>query len=730
MASIPTKQTTATNHKQRKKAQSKHLKNQSHVFPIYFIPLPLSSILLNSQGFSSSSSSSFCNFFNQIQIPCFWVCLCSSMADGGLYTKPKRVPTTQTQNKKKPSKFYSNFLFKAIIITIFLVIITLFPSEAPEIVSPSIFSRWWELLHLIFVGIAVSYGLFSRKKVDDDSEGDKFDTAQSYVSKLLQVPSVFDDDVDSPTGSHDNHIHNHSFNNNNNNNSKVQTWSSQYYRNEPKLVVANNSAIVDDNKSGFGEKPLLLPVRSLKSMVSDGNDVDSGVSRVYARSNSKELSNDSRRISRNDVKMASEEDYGVSRGYARSNSGVSAKGGNDSRRMSRNDSVKSRGSVHSEFGSVNGDDEVSRSLSKTNSNSSSRGISRISRKPSGGDYGGLDDEVVEERKEKVEESVVLPSPIPWRSRSGRMEVNKESIDSSLHSLPASLEESGAAQLLRSESSLSSRSSSSSSSPKELSPSPTLSSPKRLSPAPSLSSESLAKSVEDYGRKKPVYSSHLPPPPPPPPPPPSHKSQFVKANSSKLNDEKSSRCTEFKRSIWSEPKDIGKANREEPLNRSYTGLETKPRSGTDSSSVGKSVRTVRAGDMISARNSRGIDAEDRRSVDNDSELSDVSEKPERKTAGYNPISRGSFTEYPKETRDFLEQVLVRSDDDSESEDDNYVEERVEPAKVEESPSDNVDEGPDVDKKADEFIAKFREQIRLQRIESIKRTAGQLKRNSVR
>jgi hypothetical protein len=32
----------------------------------------------------------------------------------------------------------------------------------------------------------------------------------------------------------------------------------------------------------------------------------------------------------------------------------------------------------------------------------------------------------------------------------------------------------------------------------------------------------------------------------------------------------------------------------------------------------------------------------------------------------------------------------------------------------------DEGPDVDKKADEFIAKFREQIRLQRIESIKRS----------
>jgi hypothetical protein len=41
----------------------------------------------------------------------------------------------------------------------------------------------------------------------------------------------------------------------------------------------------------------------------------------------------------------------------------------------------------------------------------------------------------------------------------------------------------------------------------------------------------------------------------------------------------------------------------------------------------------------------------------------------------------------------------------------------------------DEGPDVDKKADEFIAKFREQIRLQRIESIKRST-KVARNSSR
>ena len=38
--------------------------------------------------------------------------------------------------------------------------------------------------------------------------------------------------------------------------------------------------------------------------------------------------------------------------------------------------------------------------------------------------------------------------------------------------------------------------------------------------------------------------------------------------------------------------------------------------------------------------------------------------------------------------------------------------------------------DVDKKADEFIAKFREQIRLQRIESIKRSACKISANSSR
>ncbi|KAK8307446.1 hypothetical protein V6Z12_D03G196400 [Gossypium hirsutum] len=47
-----------------------------------------------------------------------------------------------------------------------------------------------------------------------------------------------------------------------------------------------------------------------------------------------------------------------------------------------------------------------------------------------------------------------------------------------------------------------------------------------------------------------------------------------------------------------------------------------------------------------------------------------------------------------------------------------------------PSKGIDGGSDVDKKADEFIAKVREQIRLERIDCIKRSSGQTKRNSTR
>ncbi|KAL2472524.1 Uncharacterized protein Adt_40660 [Abeliophyllum distichum] len=79
----------------------------------------------------------------------------------------------------------------------------------------------------------------------------------------------------------------------------------------------------------------------------------------------------------------------------------------------------------------------------------------------------------------------------------------------------------------------------------------------------------------------------------------------------------------------------------------------------------------------------------------------------------------------------EKVIVETSDDedddsSETEyDDDYFE-RSSDNKGESAnanDSGNHDVGRDVDKKADEFIAKFREQIRLQRIESIRRSTAQ-------
>ncbi|KAH1189155.1 hypothetical protein GmHk_20G056981 [Glycine max] len=87
----------------------------------------------------------------------------------------------------------------------------------------------------------------------------KFDTAQTLVSRFLQVSLFFEDEGEIPVESDE---------------IKVQTWSSQHYRNEPVVVVA---APWLQKYSSFhyqsGEQPLLLPIRSLKSRLSE-EDID------------------------------------------------------------------------------------------------------------------------------------------------------------------------------------------------------------------------------------------------------------------------------------------------------------------------------------------------------------------------------------------------------------------------------------------------------------------------
>lgn len=320
------------------------------------------------------------------------------------------------------------------------------------------------------MGIAVSYGLLSRKQDEIEKEnGAKFDNVNTYLSRFLQVSSVFDEEIESTNGSDE---------------SKVQTWSNRYYREEPVLVVAQNNSVLEEQRgvnSVFTEKPLLLPVRSLKSRVSESENID--------------------KINKRYVKNGS---------FTRSNSNLSSNSG--SNRFS-SDSKKFENDDFEDFGDI-------------------------------------------KSELKSEENIVLRSPIPWRSRSGRME-NRENTESI--------------------------------------------------PLFSLSSETEDYVSNNFYQQK---SKTPPPAPPPPPPPPRH-------------------------------------HRMSPL--------------------GKPI-------SIPAK------APSRREIEE-----------------FDEFERGEETE-DDEIRGEKEEIETN------------------------------DSGPDVDKKADEFIAKFREQIRLQRIQSIKRTTEQVGRSS--
>ncbi|XP_055830409.1 uncharacterized protein LOC129899456 [Solanum dulcamara] len=170
--------------------------------------------------------------------------------DSAPYISKKQKPN----HAKYPCKFYNYFPFKTMLVVIFLVALPFFPLQPPEIISQTLNTGNWELVQLILVGIAVSYGLFSKKSDDDEDDDDeteneylcssKFDNVQS---RLLEVPSFFE---------------NHQVSDEN----RVQTWNNyQYSSGKPVVVVAKESDAIISSR--IVEKPLLLPIRSLKSPV-------------------------------------------------------------------------------------------------------------------------------------------------------------------------------------------------------------------------------------------------------------------------------------------------------------------------------------------------------------------------------------------------------------------------------------------------------------------------------
>ncbi|KAH7850238.1 hypothetical protein Vadar_029688 [Vaccinium darrowii] len=111
-------------------------------------------------------------------------------------------PELKPQVKSNPSKSYSVFLCKSLFIALVLVCLPLFPSQAPEFINQTVLTKLWELLHLLFIGIAVSYGLFGRRNAEIDSENQpNLGNSQSYLSGILHISSIFDNGSENPYGS-------------------------------------------------------------------------------------------------------------------------------------------------------------------------------------------------------------------------------------------------------------------------------------------------------------------------------------------------------------------------------------------------------------------------------------------------------------------------------------------------------------------------------------------------
>ncbi|KAL2321543.1 hypothetical protein Fmac_025922 [Flemingia macrophylla] len=528
-------------------------------------------------------------------------------------TKHQKLHLEQ-HNQQDQNKFYYHFMYKATIVLFFFVILPLFPSQAPQFINHSLLTRNWELLHLLVVGIAVSYGLFSRRnnETDKDDNNNKFDTAQSLVSKFLQVSSFFEEG-ENPVESDE---------------TKVQTWNNQHHRNQPKVVVAPRLNHSDLDHHSVENRPLLLPIRSLKSRLSDeANRI--GVQSLNDSTSSKRFSSNTNAEAQAEAEADDDDDVDV-----------------DVQSLNRSTSSK-------RFSSSFEDVDV-QSLSK--STASKRFSSCLNNKN------------LEVEDKKQENVVVLPSPIPWRSRSGKMEPKHEVDDDASNTVFPSKEESRPVKS-QTPSRVSSRTSS-------LSPSPNL--------AP-FSSESLAKNAEDLVRKKGFNYKSCPPPPPPPPPMLFHRSVSMKPKYGGSFTEGPSFDKELKRSFTMSVGKTKKYDEEKPSMQQHTTFRSDKFMGH------ASVPLV-----------------------------------------FEPAEKGIF----------LDKVLVEEseddeEDDTETEDDDVGDIRKSPPlnssknNHEASSCETIgDEGPDVDKKADEFIAKFREQIRLQRIESIKRSTRSTSRHNSR
>ncbi|KAK3195162.1 hypothetical protein Dsin_026472 [Dipteronia sinensis] len=234
-----------------------------------------------------------------------------------LPVEPKRAGTNKPARKNKS---FTDFLCKFLFFALFLIAIPLFPSRAPGFISQSLPTKLWELVHLLFIGVAVSYGLFCRRNVDADVETHTTndDDSESYVSRVFRVSSIFEDGFDNSCGYGEKNMYQTLYSENfkaseslvdtSTGNSAMseqkkigsfnselgfeyssgfgannvsQAWNSQYFQGESEIVVAQPDCSINrygESGSMMDHKSLNLPIRSLRSgdrNFSDGSESNS-----------------------------------------------------------------------------------------------------------------------------------------------------------------------------------------------------------------------------------------------------------------------------------------------------------------------------------------------------------------------------------------------------------------------------------------------------------------------
>ncbi|PON60880.1 hypothetical protein PanWU01x14_150090 [Parasponia andersonii] len=702
-------------------------------------------------------------------------------------------------------KSCTHFLFKALFVAIVIIVLPLFPSQAPEFINESIITKFWELLHLLFIGIAVSYGLFSRRNVEMgieiETQSSKIENLQYDMSRMFHVSSVFEDGYgENPYGSDEKRViqsrngqyhdrvgesrtlfssgdtaadeqcnPNLSVSESGVENccdygeyNVVQAWNSQYFQGESMVVVAQpNYGLGEwgETRSSVDYKPLGLPVRSLKSKV--------------RKREVPELVND----------------------YE---SGSGSRGSS-----SESSSVKGRNDNFGELGPQN-------------------------------------------LEHKFNEAVASPSPIPWRSRSGRMVMREKlsSISRPSHFRPPPVDETQFEFLrkhrtpsLRSTASFSSQASSISSSPGNRSPSHSVSSegisskmededsknksfqrsfassyslsppkprkpdvrkaksyrgisgsdsPSPPKPMNEEASEVINSKMEDEGSKTKGFqgspSSGLPSPPKPmkqdvrkaksyqgfaasdSPSPPKPMKQDVRKGKSyqgfsasdspsppkPMNDKASfsgfhtrgcnlgSLYESDMRGPKNHLKELTESRRDVLLSSKESepsSLKLKMKAGSPSkaSLKGKSVRTIRSHGLTIKANDNGDKAEE---VYADVETAYMRKETERNESVDSLVGGSSkpnldnpcaMTKHTlpdcqkSEEEEISENVSAGYKEKAENDAEKFQLNSSEDADAE-SVNDATPDSDEVDKKAGEFIAKFREQIRLQKVASIERSRG--------